>query len=93
VEVHSNHWENLTVYLERDGVRSRLGAVGGNASRMLKVPEDLLAHGGWVRLVAVETGRRDHAYSELFSLESGGSATWRTGPGDHPTPVVITPPL
>jgi len=93
VEVRSDHWEDLTIYLERDGVRSRLGTLGGNTSRVLKIPNDLLGHGGWVRLIAVETGRRDHARSEVFSIQTGGSATWRTGPGDTPTPVVVKPPV
>ena len=91
VEVFNDHWEDLTVYLDRDGTRSRLGTVNGNTSRVLKIRDDLLSSGGWVRLVAVETGRRDHAHSEDFAVQRGDRVTWRTGPQDHPTPVVVTP--
>lgn len=90
VEVHNDHWESLGIYLDRDGVRTRLGVVEGNTTRLLKVPDECLAAAGWVRLVAVETGRRDHASSEMFAIHSGEKATWRTGPTDHATPVVVT---
>ena len=91
VEVVNDHWEDLTVYLDRDGARSRLGIVNGKSSRVLKISDDLLSVGAWVRLVAVEPGRHDHAHSEVFAIDRGDRATWRTGPQDHPTPVVITP--
>jgi hypothetical protein len=89
--VVSGHWEDLTVYLERGGTRSRLGTVPGNTSRVLRVPADLLGPGGWVQLVAVETGRQEHVRSEVFSIQRGQRASWRTGPRDHLTPVVVTP--
>jgi len=92
VEVFSDHWEDLTIYLERDGVRSRLGTVNGNSSRVLEIRDDLLGLGGWVRLVAVESGRRDHVRSDVFAMQKGESATWRTGPRDYLTPVVVMPP-
>ena len=91
VEVNNGHWEDLTIYLERDGVLNRLGTVDGNTTRQLRVSPEIMNPEGWVRLVAMETGRRVHTASEVFALQAGEEAVWRTGPRDHPSPVFITP--
>lgn len=91
VEVQNNHWEDLTIFLERDGTLHRLGVAGGNTTRTLSVPAAQLVGDGWVRLVAMETGRDVHAYSEVFCLLRGQSAHWQTGPLDQVSPVFILP--
>jgi len=89
VTVHNGHWEALTVYLERDGALFRLGPVEGNAEAVLPVADVYLASHRPVRLVAMETGRVPHVWSEFFELSRGQSASWTTGPSDHTTAVVI----
>lgn len=89
VTVRNEHWEALTVYLERDGSLFRLGLVEGNAQAILRVADAYLASHRPVRLVAMETGRTPHVWSEHFELSRGQSAYWTTGPSDHTTAVVI----
>ena len=92
VSVHNEHWERLTIYLERDGTLLRLGEVDGMDSAVLRVPNEYLASHRSQRLVAMEVGRVLHVASEYFDLNRGERAEWTTGPMNHPTPVVVIQP-
>lgn len=76
-EVRNARWEDLTIYLEREGTRVRLGVVPGNETRTLTVPRGLTPTHCWGRLVAVSTGRESRAVSEVFGLAPGDRGTWQ----------------
>lgn len=75
-EVRNQRWEDLTIYLEREGTRVRLGVVPGNETRTLTVPRGLTPTHCWGRLVAMSTGRESRAVSEVFGLAPGDHGSW-----------------
>lgn len=86
-EVRNQRWEDLTVYLEREGTRIRLGVVPGNETRTLALPRGLAPAHCWGRLVAMSTGREAKAVSEVFGMAPGDRGTWVIPLGDAPSAV------
>lgn len=85
--VRSAHWEDLTIYLDREGTLLRLGVVGGNDSRTLQIPDEYLRANCWGRLVAMSPAREPHAVSEIFGLAEGDYGIWDIGTIGRSTPV------
>jgi hypothetical protein len=92
VSVQNSHWQDLTVYLEREGGRMRLGVVPGNSSRTLSIPDPFVTPNSLLRLVAVSSGRETHGISEYFELGPGSRASWSVGITGLATPVTLVPP-
>ena len=59
VEVRNNNWSDMNVYVERNGMRQRLGTVTSMASRRFQIPRAFLTSTGAVRLVADPIGSQD----------------------------------
>ncbi|MDP2955878.1 MAG: hypothetical protein Q8N53_05620 [Longimicrobiales bacterium] len=90
--VRSAHWEDLTIYLDREGSLFRLGVVGGNDSRTLRIPDEYLRANCWGRLVAMSPAREPHAVSEIFGLAKGDYGVWEIGTIGRSTPVRFEDP-
>jgi len=92
IQVRNPHWEDLTIYLDREGTFFRLGVVPGNENRTLGVADMFLRANCWGRLVAMTTGRTQHAASEVFGLAAGDYAVWDVGLVGRSTPVRLEDP-
>lgn len=90
--VRNPQWNDLTVYLVRDGGQMRLGVVPGNASRTLTIPDSYIPANCLLRLVAMSSGRETQGASDYFELEPGSQATWSVGITGTVTPVGVVPP-
>lgn len=71
VEVRNNNWADMTVYLERNGLRQRLGTVTSMASKRFKVPRAFLSTNGSVRLVADPIGSREQHVTSPVQVWAG----------------------
>jgi hypothetical protein len=89
VHVRNDRFEDLTVYLQREGGTFRLGVVPGKGSSELTIPADYARLNSWVRLVARTTGREPAAYSEVFGVGMGSDVTWAVPLTTGETPVLI----
>lgn len=58
VEVRNNNWSDMNVYVERSGMRQRLGTVTSMSVKSFRVPKAFLSTSGSVRLVADPIGSR-----------------------------------
>lgn len=56
VMVENHNWSDMNVYLERDGMRTRLGTVTTATTRMFTLPRGALSRTGTFRLVADPIG-------------------------------------
>ena len=92
VMVRNPHWEDLTIYLDREGTLLRLGVVPGNESRTLGVSDIYLRANCWGRLIAMTIGRDEHAASEVFGLAAGDYLVWEVGLVGRSTPVRLADP-
>lgn len=59
VQVTNNNWSDVRVYVERDGVQIRLGAVTTMATEVFRLPRTLMETGGAIRLIADPIGAND----------------------------------
>jgi hypothetical protein len=89
VTVRNDHWEDLTIYLDRDGNLFRLGVVDGNTSRTLAIPNSYLTTGSSMCFVATIAGRQVHARSAPFGLAPGANARWMISLSQLESPVVL----
>ena len=89
VTVRNDHWEDLTIYLERDGSSFRLGVVPGNSQRSLTVPHAYLSKGTAMYLAAMQIGRETHARSAPFGLAPGSRARWVISLNHMASPVIV----
>jgi hypothetical protein len=89
VTVRNDHWEDLTVYLERDGSQFRLGVVEGNGVRTLEVPSLYLSTGTAMYFVAKQAGRETHVRSAPFGLRPGAQARWTLSLSHLESPVIV----
>ena len=92
VRVENSRFEDLTVYLEREGAQIRLGTVPGKGATTLEVPGDFLSFNCWLRLVARSTGRETRAASIVFGIDPGSRVSWQIPLTSRETPVVVEPP-
>lgn len=56
VLVQNHNWADMTVYLERDGMRTRLGTVTTASTRVFVVPRGISSRSGSFRLLADPIG-------------------------------------
>jgi hypothetical protein len=89
LEVRNDQWDDLTVYLEREGARFRLGTVAGMSTRVLEVPPEYVTQGGNVRLTGMRPGARLMAASVPFDLARGQHVAWVAARTSGPTPVAV----
>lgn len=59
VRVTNSNWADMTVYVERAGMRVRLGSVTSMGSRSFQLPRSIVNATGDIRLVADPIGSRD----------------------------------
>ena len=89
LEVRNDRWDDLTVYLEREGALLKLGTVPGLSSRLLNVPAVYLPNGGDVRLSASRPGSAAQATSVRFNLAPGQRIAWIAARTSGPTGVAV----
>jgi hypothetical protein len=89
IEVRNDQWDDLTVYLDRDGSLLRLGMVPGLSTKVLDVPADYLPRGGSVRLRATRHGSGVRAESVPFNMAQGQRAEWVAARTSGPTGVAV----
>jgi hypothetical protein len=92
VDVRNDRWEDLTVYLQREGSLLRLGVVPGKGSTTLTVPEDYVRLNCTLRLVARTIGREMQGASEQFGMGPGSRITWHIPLTNGESPVAVTSP-
>lgn len=92
VHVSNDRWEDLTVYLLREGSLFRLGVVSGKSSTRLTVPADYVRLNCTLRLVARTIGRETQSASEEFGIGPGSRIRWHIPLTSGTSPVAITPP-
>lgn len=71
VEVRNNNWADMTVYLERNGTKQRLGTVTSMAKRRFKIPGSFLTNSGSVRLMADPIGSAERHVSSPVQVWPG----------------------
>ena len=76
VEVVNRNWQDMHVYATKGSVKYRLGRVGANETRELRLPNGLAGHTGFVRLAARPTGGRTYYYSDPVALAPGQRLGW-----------------
>ena len=92
VDVRNDRWEDLTVYLQREGSLLRLGVVPGKGSVTLTVPEDYVRLNCTLRLVARTMGRATQGASEEFGIGPGSRVQWHIPLTNGESPVAIITP-
>lgn len=65
--VTNQNWLDVDIFAVRGASRYRLGAVGGNSSAMLKIPQGILVRGE-VQLMADPIGSNEIYVSDLISV-------------------------
>jgi hypothetical protein len=91
VDVRNDRWEDLTIYLSREGSLLRLGVVSGKGSTTLTVPEDYVRLNCTLRLVARTIGRTTQGASQEFGLGPGSRVTWHIPLTTGESPVTVNP--
>ena len=71
VQVRNNNWADMTVYVESNGTRSRLGTVTSTAARVFRIPRMLLASSGTIRLVADPIGPNETFVTQPLQVWAG----------------------
>lgn len=56
VRVANHNWSDMNVFIDRDGVRTRLGTVTTASSRTFMIPRGVMSVSGTLRLVADPIG-------------------------------------
>ena len=91
VDVRNDRWEDLTIYLSREGSLLRLGVVSGKGSTTLTVPEDYVRLNCTLRLVARTIGRMTQGASQEFGIGPGSRVTWHIPLTSGESPVTVNP--
>jgi hypothetical protein len=92
VDLRNDRWDDLTVYLQREGTLLRLGVVPGKGTATLTVHEDYVRTNGMLRLVARPMGRDLQGASEQFGMGPGSRVTWHIPLTSGESPVAVTSP-
>ena len=75
--VENNNWQDMTVYLVRDGVRARLGSVPALGRSNFTLPEALIGGSGEVRLMADPLGSSSRFTTQPINLMRGQQVRFR----------------
>lgn len=59
IKVTNNNWADMNVFVERSGMRVRLGTVSSMGNRIFRLPKSVVNATGDIRLVADPIGSRD----------------------------------
>lgn len=89
VVVENHGFYDVNVYVERDGVRFRLGSVGGCATGRFLVKRSLVGAVGPYHLVANYIGRRESLKTHAIEVIPGGTTIWRLEQSDWASSVEI----
>jgi hypothetical protein len=71
VQVTNNNWADMRVYVERSGMRARLGTVTSMGTRTFTIPRSMMQAGTNVRLIADPIGSRDAFVSHSLQVWPG----------------------
>lgn len=77
LEVTSHHWDDVRVYAAGSGARVRLGLVASMETRTFRLPADVLAAEGSVRLIAKPIGAPFPHETDHILLRPGDLVEWR----------------
>jgi len=77
VQVTNNNWADMNVYLERAGMKVRLGTVTSMGKRVFGVPKAFLNSTGDFRLVADPIGAREVHVSQPVQVWPGQMVDFR----------------
>ena len=80
IEVVNRNWQDVHVYAVKGTLKHPLGAVGGNASRTLRLPAAFVGRLGGLQLAARPIGRSELHYSEVIDLAPGQTLGWSLEP-------------
>lgn len=76
LEVKNHHWLDVTIYLERDGQRRRLGVATATTTAIFNFPATYLGPSAEFRLVADPIGEYGRVSTELLKVLPGQSVVW-----------------
>jgi len=71
VRVTNNNWSNVTVYLVRDGMRTRLGDVTSMRTEEFRMPPIFTNTSGNIQLLVSPLGSNDVYVTPGFSVQPG----------------------
>lgn len=71
VQVTNNNWADMNVYVERGGMRTRLGTVTSMTSRRFDIPRAFTTSSSSVRLVADPIGSRESHMTQPVQVFPG----------------------
>lgn len=76
VRVESRYVGLVRIYIDRNGERSRLGAVSAWSPESFRVPPEYASGGASVRLIASPVGSMESVASEPFVARPGAEIHW-----------------
>jgi hypothetical protein len=71
VQVTNNNWSDMRVYVERSGMRQRLGTVTSMGTRTFDIPRTMLSGASSVRLIADPIGANQGFVSHPLQVSPG----------------------
>lgn len=77
LEVLNNNWSDVTVFVQREGSRDRVGVATAATTTVLSIPRHLLGQLRVVQLIADPIGSANGITSEAILLKPGMQVTWR----------------
>lgn len=77
VRVTNNNWADMNVYVDRGGMRVRLGTVTTMATRLFHIPPALMNGNGDVRLIADPIGSRETHVTSPVQVWPGQTVAFR----------------
>lgn len=77
IRVLNQNWSDMTIYLERNGLRQRLGTVTSQATGVFVVATHLIESSGQVHLIADPIGSSRLFASPPLLIQPGQTAEWR----------------
>lgn len=77
IRVTNNNWADMTIYVERSGLKRRLGTVTSQSTQTFDVPRHLVESTGPVHLVADPIGSSRLFASPPLLISAGQTAEWK----------------
>lgn len=76
LHVINHHWLDVTIYVERDGERSRIGLVTAATSQTFIMPGHMVGQSRDIVLVGEAVGSRDMVRTEVLIIKPGQMIEW-----------------
>jgi hypothetical protein len=76
LHITNNNFQDMTIYILRDGQRNRLGAVTATSSATFLLTEQQLGQQGRVRLIADPLGTVGSLATDQFTVKPGQRVEW-----------------